>query len=77
MATKDIPADVVLVRVAKRCCIGPQTTDVSKDDWKRAMASAEDAASTTDKFGYKRKPLVLPFHSRRSIDVYKTVPIQH
>lgn len=51
MATKDIPADVVLVRVARKCCIGPQTTDVSKEDWKRAMASAVDAVSTTDKFG--------------------------
>ncbi|CAM9139676.1 unnamed protein product, partial [Sphacelaria rigidula] len=51
VATKDIQADVALVRVARRCCIGPETTDVSKDDWKKAMASAEDATPATDKFG--------------------------
>lgn len=55
VATKDIQADVALVRVARRCCIGPETTDVSKDDWKKAMASAEDATPATDKFGYASK----------------------
>lgn len=44
MATKDIPRGVALVRIARRCCLGPETTDESKDSWTKAMtASPADA----------------------------------
>ena len=41
VATKDIAADVVLVRVARSCCVGPETTDTSHQDWKEVLASAD------------------------------------
>ncbi|CAM9182197.1 unnamed protein product [Ascophyllum nodosum] len=40
MATKDIAAGVTLVRIARRCCIGPETADASLGEWREAMASA-------------------------------------
>lgn len=46
VATKDIAAGVALVRIARSCCIGPQTTDASKDAWRRAMASADEVHTT-------------------------------
>lgn len=46
MATKDIAADVALVRVKRNCCIGPETTDWSRNDWRKTMASAEVTNTT-------------------------------
>lgn len=46
VATKDIATGVALVRIARSCCIGPETTDASKDAWRRAMASADEVNTT-------------------------------
>ncbi|CAM9408993.1 unnamed protein product [Scytosiphon promiscuus] len=49
VATKDIPRGVALVRIARKCCLGPETTDESKDSWTKAMAaSPADAVGATE-----------------------------
>ncbi|CAM9170747.1 unnamed protein product, partial [Ectocarpus fasciculatus] len=55
VATKDIPRGAVLVRIARKCCLGPETTDESKDFWTKAMStSAVDATKPTQ--GDSSKP---------------------
>lgn len=48
LAIKDIPRGVALVRLARSCCLGPETTDEAKDPWTKALAvSSADASSST------------------------------
>eukprot|EP00903_Cladosiphon_okamuranus_P013171 g12284.t1 len=57
IATKDIPRGVVLVRLARSCCLGPETTDESKDLWTKALASSSvDASSSTTDGGSSSPP---------------------
>eukprot|EP00752_Nemacystus_decipiens_P007082 g6345.t1 len=47
LATKDIPRGTVLVRLARSCCLGPETTDEAKDSWTKALeVSSADSSST-------------------------------
>lgn len=49
LATKDIPRGVVLVRLARSCCLGPETSDKAKDPWTKAMEVwPVDAPSTLE-----------------------------
>ncbi|CAM9142895.1 unnamed protein product [Choristocarpus tenellus] len=41
VAIRDIPKGVVLLRIGRSCCIGPQTSDSTKDEWREAMSSSE------------------------------------
>ncbi|CAM9328658.1 unnamed protein product [Discosporangium mesarthrocarpum] len=54
MASRDIPAGVTLLRVDRQCCIGPQTTDATKEEWREALTSSQMLGVTASNTGQPR-----------------------